>query len=248
MSTPLIAIETLLGDGFRLYARHLRQYLGITLWLLLIPIFSFLAMFFMSSYKEILFFRVPFALLSYLALIAVSVWTSIRLYRATLLFSQGSSLPAHDAKSGWAFFWAYLWIGILTVCATLGGFILLVIPGIWIGTAIAFAPFLLLDKNLRGTQSLSESIALVKSRWWAVFGRQILVGLVGFSLYMGIGIISSLIGGILSGLLDQVMTFNGVSTGMIVYTVLVQAASVLILVPLAAIWQSKIYVSLKETR
>ena len=68
-------------------------------------------------------------------------------------------------------FWPMVWMSILSAFAMLGGFIVFVIPGIFIMGAIIFSCFVLVLENRHGMDSLARSKEYVKGRWWGVFGR-----------------------------------------------------------------------------
>lgn len=66
------------------------------------------------------------------------------------------------------------------------GLLLLILPGIWLYVAWAFATPALLVEGLRGRRALARSFGLVRGRWWRTFG----VLIVGFVLAV---IISALV-------------------------------------------------------
>ncbi len=57
------------------------------------------------------------------------------------------------------------------------GFMLLILPGIWLSVAWAFALPALLVEGLRGRKALGRSFGLVKGRWWRTFAV-IVIGLI----------------------------------------------------------------------
>jgi hypothetical protein len=61
---------------------------------------------------------------------------------------------------------------------TLLGFIALVIPGIIVGVWFTFVTQVVMFENKRGMAALEQSRAHVRGRWWAVFGRYLLLALV----------------------------------------------------------------------
>ncbi|CAA9502439.1 MAG: hypothetical protein AVDCRST_MAG67-2043, partial [uncultured Solirubrobacteraceae bacterium] len=70
---------------------------------------------------------------------------------------------------------------LLTLLYALGlmlGFVLLILPGIWLFVAWAFATPALLVEGRRGRKALGRSFGLVKGRWWRTFG----VLIIGFIL------------------------------------------------------------------
>jgi hypothetical protein len=73
------------------------------------------------------------------------------------------------------YFNASLAAGLITAL----GFILLIIPGIIFLVWYAFAGLITITENLSYGKALKQSKALVKGRWWAVFGRIFFGGLIG---------------------------------------------------------------------
>ncbi len=70
-----------------------------------------------------------------------------------------------------------LWVGIIETLMVAVGFVLIIIPGIYLFVALAFAVPVLMLEGLRGMGAISRSISLVSGRWWPTFGR-LLVGLI----------------------------------------------------------------------
>lgn len=71
------------------------------------------------------------------------------------------------------------------------GFILLVIPGIWLGTRLQFFRLLIVDRNLRATDALAESWKITKGHVWHLLGLflvLIVMNILG-ALLMGIGLL-----------------------------------------------------------
>lgn len=81
----------------------------------------------------------------------------------------GESLKFAGQKIG-----SLLWVALLTMIVILIGFLLLVIPGIYLSIAlIVVVPCLMLE-DARGLKALRRSRELVKGRWWRTFGIVIL--------------------------------------------------------------------------
>ncbi len=70
-----------------------------------------------------------------------------------------------------------LWLGIIVTVMVGIGFVLLIIPGVYLFVALAFAIPVLMLEGLRGMTAISRSMSLVSGRWWPTFGR-LLVGLI----------------------------------------------------------------------
>jgi hypothetical protein len=63
-----------------------------------------------------------------------------------------------------------LWITLLGGIATVVGFVLCVVPGVYLWIAFAVAVPVLLTEGVKGTSALGRSRALVGGRWWGTFG------------------------------------------------------------------------------
>jgi hypothetical protein len=70
-----------------------------------------------------------------------------------------------------------LLLSVLVGLATVGGLILLVIPGIYIGVRLAVSIEALVIEGRRGTQAMSRSWELVGGHWWHAFGTLLVAGL-----------------------------------------------------------------------
>jgi hypothetical protein len=63
-----------------------------------------------------------------------------------------------------------LWLSILTTIGLVIGFVLVVIPGIYLYVCWCIAVPVLMFEGKTGTNALGRSRQLVKGRWWATFG------------------------------------------------------------------------------
>jgi hypothetical protein len=100
-----------------------------------------------------------------------------------------------------ALFWPYLWVSILGGLATIGGFVMLIVPGIILSIALGFSKFIIVLENRRGLDALTQSRAYVKGYWWATLGRYILLGLVFAAAMLVIYLPAALIFGKIFGAL-----------------------------------------------
>lgn len=133
--------------------------------------------------------NVAFSVLDSLVGIAAAVftyWISIRITLTMLNLEAGKNpLPAKEESSkAWSLFWPMAWVGFLATLVIFGASLLLILPGIYFAVALAFTQIILVDQNIRGTQALGASRALVKERWWGTFWRQ-LAGAIVFGLLIG---------------------------------------------------------------
>ncbi len=100
------------------------------------------------------------------------------------------------------FFWGFvnfnrlLHLGLASLLVGLGfilGLILLLFPGIWWIFAAIFTLQLMVLKDLDSVGAIQKSLALVKNRWWNVFGFFVLLAMINFvgSLCFFVGVLIS---------------------------------------------------------
>ncbi|MGC9968678.1 MAG: hypothetical protein ABSC29_03030 [Minisyncoccia bacterium] len=85
-------------------------------------------------------------------------------------------------RVGLKLFWPAVWICILDALAVVGGFALLIVPGIILSVALMFANYTLVVEDKRGMHALMQSRGYVKGYWWAILGRGILLG----AIFLGV--------------------------------------------------------------
>jgi hypothetical protein len=86
-----------------------------------------------------------------------------------------------------------LWLAIIATILIVIGFILIVLPGIWLLVSFSVAVPVLMLEGLGGWSALRRSMSLVQGRWWATFGRLISVLLMYIVALIVIGIIAGAI-------------------------------------------------------
>jgi hypothetical protein len=82
---------------------------------------------------------------------------------------------SYKATIGW--FWPFVWVAILELLAVLGGFMMLIVPGIWLATALSLAAYVFVVEHRHGVDALRQSKDYIKGYWWAVLGRVLLFSL-----------------------------------------------------------------------
>jgi hypothetical protein len=70
-----------------------------------------------------------------------------------------------------------LLVSVLVGLATIGGLILFIIPGIWIGVRLSMSTQALVVEGRRPTEAMGRSWALVGGHWWHAFGTLVVAGL-----------------------------------------------------------------------
>lgn len=142
-----------------------------------------------------------------------------------------SSLAHARTRAG-----ALIWLAVLSVVFVIIGFILLVIPGIWLMVAISVAVPALMFEGVGGFAAMKRSMNLVDGRWWATFGRLLAAYVLLFAVIFGV---SALIGALASGItLHNVTVFVALGG-------LVNAIATILIAPFVAAVATVIYIDLR---
>ena len=124
-----------------------------------------------------------FSLLSFIVFIvalAFIIYFLSRSYIGILLLIKNDYVGQEKEifKDTKKWFWPYIGLSLLTALFLFLWFCLLIIPSIIFSVFYCFATYVLFFENKRGRAAIKRSVQLVKSYWWAVFGRFCQVGLV----------------------------------------------------------------------
>ena len=107
-----------------------------------------------------------------------------------------------------------LLVSILYGLAVIGGFILLIIPGIYFAVKFIFSTTTVVVEGRSGTDALKRSGALVKDYFWKVLGTYLLAailvgiigGLLGYIIGLGLGFLPDWLAGAVAQSITQVLT------------------------------------------
>jgi hypothetical protein len=80
-------------------------------------------------------------------------------------------------RFGFVRLWSVLLVSVLVGLATIGGLILFIIPGIYIGVRLAVSIEALVVEGRRGTKAMARSWELVGGHWWHAFATLLVVWL-----------------------------------------------------------------------
>lgn len=250
MPQPLIPAGKLVTDGWNNYVRDWKVNLELSIRFLLAAAIVFVAALIGSH-----FVSMGGAILVMAASIAaavITVHTSILMMDVILKRDSGKTDAKVNDALGYQLFWSFIFISILVGLATLGGFILFFLPGIWLAVKFSMSQLSLLEDGKKGTQAMSASSELVKGRWWGVFGRSLLLGIVvGFCAFI-VSMALTFIVGLLAGfdkvsMLSSSMEYGQSLTVQGVQQIISGIVQTLFM-PLAFIYQAKLFHSLKKSR
>jgi len=245
---PLIAPITLITDTWKAFVKTWDATVRISVWFIVVGVISAMSI------------LIPQSIPGYIAIffadilgVLISIWAMIRLYR--FVFSsernEAQQTPDESSKTAMLLIWPLLITQALVGLTVLGGIILLILPGIYIGVRLAFAQAAVIDPkvNKSWTDALRDSWDLTQGKFWAIFGRLALGGIC-FGLLIGaIVVLSTLLVGVIAGA-DSFLAAAAseepppaVAASLAMIQSIAQAA----LLPLTPIFQVKLYQSLRQT-
>jgi hypothetical protein len=129
-----------------------------------------------------------------------------------------------------------LWVTILVGIVTVLGFILCIIPGIYLGVGFSLAIPVLLTEDARGGRALGRSRELVRGNWWRVFA----VVALGYLL-------SAILGGAIEGLVAALTSVSTTPDSVVSALVSIVAGTVssLVTTPFVAAFLTVLYFDLR---
>lgn len=188
-------VGEILGDAFRLYARHWQNLIVIVA-VIVIPlsvaqvlvgdlwIREGLTQEDLQNGVEVVVegALVAGVLASFVvALASILMWTVLTgaITRAAAGTFLGRDLEIGESyRYGFARFWSIVLVGVLSALAIAVGFLLLIVPGFIVLTFLACAIPVLVIEGRRGREALRRSWNLVRGFGWHVFGTIIVAGLI----------------------------------------------------------------------
>ena len=154
-----------------------------------------LALFFQDYLKEIGGIMILSGVFGLASVLASGVAYGALLYWVYNHLS-GKEVTLKDAMQlGWKRLGFVVMTGILNTLGVLGGAILLIIPGIYLGVLWGFSVDRAVLTKEKPMEAIKGSAAMVKGRWWNVVGRYIVVSLLLSVIQM---IVQAIFGGLLS--------------------------------------------------
>lgn len=167
---PLPSAPRLLTDSLRFYINYWKVLLPIAA----IPVIPDFFNLLLGKNPVTVVIMILDGLISYISTLA-------------LLFAitrNGTSKVGESYSKGFKLIIPVFWIGLLSSLATMGGFLLLIIPGILLSLWLRLSIFALFAENLRGTKALTRSWYLIKGYSLSVFWRFLFIFLIWIPLYL----------------------------------------------------------------
>jgi uncharacterized membrane protein len=150
----------------------------------------------------------------YILIMFVFTIASILMTIAATIVAENNLVQVADAyKMAFEKLAKYIVMAIISSIVIMLGFICLILPGVWLAISLTFATYYLILRGTGARESLKMSFALVKGRWWSVFGKSLLFGifylLCAIPVYILLGIVGSFIGETVSYLLESTLSVFG---------------------------------------
>lgn len=165
--------------AFSFYKQHLSVIVGISAFPFLLGIVQILADRSLSDGLMLVLIILVFV---------VSFLSEIALFAA--ITREGQTVSGAYKKSLQMLI-PYIWVGGLVSVATLGGFLLLIIPGFILSVLLSMSAFALFAENRRGISALISSWHYVIGYWGAVFWRSVFLVIILIIMYLVIGFVTA---------------------------------------------------------
>ena len=195
----LLAAPALLGQAWSLYKQRFGTFVGVMIMpiVLLIGLLtlvaggSFALFILLSKFSAGgIIFPIIFVLLIVLVIFLSQIWGQTALLYA-VKGSQERIGIKESYRKGWHKIGSYFWIIILAAFITIGGLLLLVIPGIIFIFWFSLAFFVLIAEDLKGMDALLKSKEYVRGRWGSVAWRIFFIGIISFFISLMLTLIFS---------------------------------------------------------
>ncbi len=113
-------------------------------------------------------------------IVQVGIMTFVLIGYTKIILLTEDRVASFSLKDLWApqYFFPMLVVHVLSTIATIVGLVLLIVPGIIIGTALSLSMSLLMDKNMGPIDAMKESWRVTKGRRWPLFLFLLVSGLV----------------------------------------------------------------------
>jgi uncharacterized membrane protein len=138
------------------------------------------------------YFPLSFLSIAYSFLIVAPV--SYGLSFAFLKAAREDKVEIQDMFAGFKNYWNAVAASILVSIIVVIGFILLIVPGIFLACKLVFVPYLVVDRKMRAIDAIKESWRMTSGHAWKVF----LIGLIAIPVVIaglicfGVGVIISI--------------------------------------------------------
>lgn len=252
MLKTLPSAWTLIIDSWTSYTKNWNETFKISIWFLYFGLVAFIGAVLQKVSGSSIFVFVNNVLdivigIGYL-------WAAIRLLQGVLEKEAGKKISMNIEMSQKAFnlILPIIGIAIMQFIVIMGGFLLFILPGLYLIIALTFTQLIRITDEAKGFDALAASRNLVKGRWWATCWR-ILAGNIFFGI--GVGFLMSLLMSMLAAISGNIDPFILKGTHAFSRDPLVQGSFELLqsvcqsaILPLFIVFQVKLFNALKATK
>lgn len=156
-----------ISHALKVYETNWRMYLGMIITMTVVTGFLTLSSFTIDEFGYV----TQSALVALLAAISGFV-LQIGIVETSLAFVRGNKVAFNDLYKNITLTKGivYLVSSVLMVVVTMFGFLLIIIPGIFLSIALMFSAYAAIDKGVDPIESLFFSNRIVMGSWWKMFG------------------------------------------------------------------------------
>ena len=178
----LPSATTILGQAWTIYKERLSTFLGV----LIIPGLIMVLFSVIPTNNEFLGIGVSSILIILLFVPVVLSQTWAQLALLYVIKDRQEKIGIIEAyRRSWSKILSFLWIALLLVFIIMGGFLLLIVPGIIFAIWFSLANYILITEDLKGVDALLKSKEYVTGYWGGVFWRlffiSIIIGTISFA-------------------------------------------------------------------
>jgi len=190
------------SQAWAIYKQRLGTFLGVKIISMLLTVvliavfagsgFLFFSLLYLKFADVGIVLLILLAILFFIIIFIIQSWEQIALLYA-IKDSQERIGVVESYRRGLDKIISYLWVSLLTVFITLGGFLLLIVPGIIFAVWFSLALFILIAEDLKGMNALLKSREYVKGKWGGVFWRLFFIVALDFIIYLVLALIFRLL-------------------------------------------------------
>ncbi|MDP2631512.1 MAG: hypothetical protein Q8P30_01945, partial [Candidatus Uhrbacteria bacterium] len=228
-------------SSFQLYFKNFRFFISYVGWILA-PIAIVLVL---STVIGGVTITIIDVLLNVVVYSVIMIWLSVVFIKATPQLIADQTIKTRKLnQEAWRLIVPFALASTLAGLITVGGYLLLIIPGIIFSVWFAFSATMVVLEKIGITESIGASKALVAGRFWKVLWRLLTGGIIIAIIYLLLLLIITLIYSTLSGV-DLIMLMSATPT--YPQDVLNRIVEMLI-IPVSAVYQVLLYLEVKRTK
>ncbi|MBU4338790.1 hypothetical protein KKB43_04410 [Patescibacteria group bacterium] len=187
--TTLSSPTDLLKESWGIYKARFKIFIGIVLApMIMVMIFVGIVI---AGTLGIQFFNSPAMFILFMPLffgmIILQYWSQASLIYAIKDTEENIGVK-ESYRRGWHKIGSIFWVGLLSGIIVMGGYLLLIIPGIIFAIWFSLTAIIVVAEDLGGMNALLKSKSYITGYWWEIFWRLLFLGLIlgGISFIFGI--------------------------------------------------------------